>query len=80
LFSNLILSYPWWTIIPVILTGLLYAGLLYFRNKNNKISFGWTVALFLFRFFAVSLLAFLLLSPFLRTQKKVIEKPIVVFA
>ncbi|MCF6170973.1 MAG: hypothetical protein L3J66_08360 [Bacteroidales bacterium] len=80
MFSNLILSSPWWTVIPVILTGLIYAGLLYFRNKGNKISFAWTTALFLFRFFAVSLLAFLLLSPFLRTKKKVVEKPVVAFA
>ena len=78
--SNLILSLPWWTVIPVLLTGLIYAGLLYFRNKNNKIGFVWTTVLFGFRFLAVSLLAFLLLSPFLRTKKKVVEKPIVVFA
>jgi hypothetical protein len=79
-FSNLILSYPWWTVIPVIFAGLLYAGLLYFRNKHNKLGNGWTVALFIFRFLTVSLLAFLLLSPFLRTKKKVVEKPIIAFA
>ena len=80
LLSNLIISHPWWTLIPVLLIGLAYAGLLYFRNKNNKISLIWTAVLFAFRFLSVSLLAFLLLSPFLRTKKKIIEKPIVVFA
>jgi len=80
LFSNLILSHPWWTVIPVIAVGLLYAGTLYFRNKSNKINRFWTVILFGLRFLSVSLLAFLLLSPFLRTKKKIVEKPIVVLA
>ncbi len=78
MFSNLIISYPWWTVIPVLFAGLIYAGLLYYRNKSNKIGFGWIAVLFTLRFLAVSLLAFLLLSPFIRNKKKIIEKPIVI--
>ncbi len=80
MFPDLILSYPWWTVIPVVLTGLVYAALLYYRNRLNKLSPVWTAVLFVFRFLAVSLLVFLLLSPFLRTQHKVVEKPVLIFA
>ena len=75
--TNLIIGYPWWFLLLVILTGLLVAGLLYYKNKSNKLGTLLTVLLFIFRFITVSLLAFLLLSPFLKTRKKDLEKPII---
>ncbi len=75
---EIFISYPWWTILLVIITGLLYAGVLYTRNPSNKLSVLLTVILFVFRFTAVSLLAFLLLSPTVKTKKKQIEKPIII--
>lgn len=75
---ELIFSYPWWTVPLVILTGLIYAGLLYVKNPQNKLSGTLTVILSVFRFAVVSLLAFLLLSPYVKTKKKQIEKPIAI--
>ncbi|NOX85527.1 MAG: hypothetical protein GXO86_06135, partial [Chlorobi bacterium] len=76
--TDLIIGYPWWSLLIVILTGLIVAGLLYYRNKANKLSTFLTVLLFIVRFLAVTLLAFLLLSPFLKTRIKNLEKPIVI--
>lgn len=76
--SDIIIDYPWWLFLLVILTGLLYAGTLYIKNTKSKIGLGWTVFLFIFRFLATSILAFLLLSPFIQTKVKTVEKPTVV--
>jgi len=76
--TDLIIVYPWWSLLIVILTGLIIAGLLYYRNKANKLSTFLTILLFIIRFLAVSLLAFLLLSPFLKTRIKNLEKPVVI--
>lgn len=75
---ELTISYSWWTILLVLILGLAYASILYIRNPNNKLSFTVTVLLFVFRFFTVSILAFLLLSPNIKTKKKRIEKPIII--
>lgn len=78
MFSNLIIAYPYGFILLALLAGLVYASILYFRNKWNKISLFWTIVLFILRFVSVSMLAILLLSPFIKTKKKFIEKPIIV--
>lgn len=78
LLSDLIISYSKGFILLCVLVALLYAGILYVRNKSNKISRFWTVILFIFRFLSVFLLAVLLLSPYFKTREKIIEKPIVV--
>ena len=62
----------------VLLCGLIYAGLLYFKNKKNKLSKGWTYFLFILRFLSVSAIAFLLLNPFNKSKIKKVEKPIVI--
>jgi hypothetical protein len=76
--TDIYISYPWWTIILVIATGLIYAGLLYIRNPLNKLNTTISVILFIFRFVVVSFLAFLLLSPYIKTKTKQLEKPIIV--
>ena len=76
--TDLIIEYPWWSLLIVIVTGLVVAGLLYYRNRANKLGTFLTILLFIVRFLAVSLLAFLLLSPFLKTRIKNLEKPIVI--
>ena len=63
----------------VILIGLAYASILYLYNRKNKLSKTLTSLLFIFRFLSVAILAFLLLSPFLKTKSKQLEKPIIVF-
>lgn len=60
------------------MAGLLYAGILYIRNKSNKISNFWTVILFILRFASVFILAALLISLYFKTREKFVEKPIVV--
>jgi hypothetical protein len=63
-----------------LLAGLIYAGILYFRNRSNKIGIFWTVVLFILRFVSIFVLAVLLLSPYFNIKEKYFEKPIVVMA
>jgi hypothetical protein len=81
--ADFITSYPKWFFIFCIAAGALYTALLYGRNKiidpdkNQK----WTLyVLSIFRFLAVTIVAFLLLEPLLRYSKQEVEKPIVVLA
>ena len=76
--TEIFISYSWWLLLPVIAIGLLYAGLLYIKNPLNKLSRLVSIILFLLRFFVVSFLVFLLLSPYVKSKKKFIEKPIIV--
>lgn len=76
--NNLIISYSWWSIVLVLITGLFFAGILYIYNKKNKLSKGLTAMLFTVRFIAISLIAFLLLSPFIKTRIRSIEKPVII--
>lgn len=76
--NDLIISYSWWSLLLVLVTGLLLAGLLYFKNKNNKLSKPLTAFLFILRFFTISLITFLLLSPYIKTRVKNIEKPVII--
>ncbi len=76
--SELFLSYSWWWLLAVMAVGVFYALLLYFRNPLSRLSKGVSVFLFVIRFLSVSILAFLLLSPFIKTRIKIKEKPVVV--
>lgn len=62
----------------VLAAGLLYSGLLYVKNKKNKLSRYWAIILFVFRFLTVSTIAFLLLNPFYKVKTRKVEKPIVI--
>lgn len=75
---NLSISYPWWFILLVLALGLGYATILYLGNSKQKFSPFWRIFLFLMRFVAISGLAFLLLSPFVKSKKRNVEKPIIV--
>ncbi|MCF8303774.1 MAG: hypothetical protein K9I94_10910 [Bacteroidales bacterium] len=70
---------PWF--IPLCLVGgALYAFILYYRERDNEFSARLRWMLATFRFVAVSIIAFLLLSPLVKTISEVKEKPIVVIA
>ncbi|MCA6364819.1 MAG: hypothetical protein IM638_17430 [Bacteroidetes bacterium] len=72
---------PLWYTLFCLLAGGVYAALLYFRNARlNEFSRGMLWLLSGFRFVAVSLLCFLLLSPLLKTVSREVEKPVVVIA
>ena len=67
---------PWYFNVFCVFIGLLYSFLLYKGNQNfNK----WIISiLFFVRFSFVAFLSYLLLSPFINSIEKRIEKPIVV--
>ncbi len=74
------IEYPIWTLLLPIAVGVLYALLLYFKNRKNKLSAPWTVLLFVLRFSSTALIALLLLAPFIKTTKKHIQKPRLIVA
>lgn len=55
--------------------------LLYFRNKDNReLTDNQKRLLMVLRFFSFGLIAFMLLSPFIRSLKKVVQNPVVIAA
>jgi len=75
---DLTISYPWWFLILVVIIGFAYAAILYIKNRKQKFTAFWRIILFATRFVVVTILAFLLLSPFVKNVKRNIEKPILV--
>ena len=65
--------------LPIVIGGI-FASLLYVGNKNNKLTPTWTSILFVVRFISISLIALLLLAPFIKTTKKHIQKPRLIIA
>ena len=70
---------PAYFILICIFLGVLYASFLYISGTNN-ISKKITVILFFLRAFFISILAFLLLNPFLKSKSNTIERPIIIIA
>lgn len=78
---SLTIAYPWWFITFCILTGAAYAFVLYYREKKLAAVNKWVkIFLISLRFITVSLLSFLLLSPFIKTVIREVEKPIIIIA
>lgn len=78
---NIVTEYPLWFILFCIVAGILYAGILYYHEKKLSELSLWKVWLMAsFRFSAVTILSFLLLSPLLKTVNREIEKPIIIVA
>lgn len=78
---SILTTYSPWFFLLCIAVGLIYAGALYFRDTFNR-NYGKTLATILgiVRFSAVTLLAFFLLKPLIKSINKTVEKPIIVFA
>ncbi|MDH5400548.1 MAG: VWA domain-containing protein, partial [Cyclobacteriaceae bacterium] len=75
--SFLIFDFPAWMVVLCILAGLSYALLLYYKPKQNwpiKLSY----LLFALRFFLVTFLSMLLLSPIVKYLSHTIESPEIV--
>ncbi len=66
-----------WFIVPCVILGLLYAFILYRKNPDELML---KRVLFAFRFIVVTIIAVLLLSPLFKSAKKILEKPIIIFA
>lgn len=63
------------------LLGAVYAGVLYYKESKLDTIAKWLKnSLLIFRFLAISIIAFLLLSPFIKTIFNKTEKPIIIFA
>jgi len=78
---SIITKYPLWFILFCLTLGGIYAFILYWNNKKHSEFVGWQVkGLAALRFVAVSVLAFLLLSPYIKHLEREVEPPIVLFA
>jgi len=82
--ATLSYNYPIWFIVLCFLLGLIYAFILYFKDntfkESNEKTRKWLKWLSIFRFLTVSLLAFLLMAPLLKTKSLNKEQPIILFA
>lgn len=79
--KNIIFQYPaWWTLACVLL-GLVYAGILYYRDRTFiEQARHWRWLMAGLRFVVITLLSLLLLSPLLRSVLIETKKPIIVLA
>ena len=81
---ELIFQYPIWFIVFCFVLGAIYAGVLYFKSNHfsdDAPHFIWVKrVLAALRFTSVSILAFLLLSPFIKSKFVDKVNPIIVFA
>lgn len=78
---SIVTEFPSWYIALCLLLGAVLAVALYFRDRTNRHFPKWLRAILsFFRFGAISLLAFFLLKPLIKTTDRVVEKPLVVFA
>jgi hypothetical protein len=74
--AELVFEYPAWLILLCIALGVLYAWILYKNNPMQHLQLNRL--LFAIRCVAVSIIAFMLLAPLLRTLSRSLEKPVVV--
>jgi hypothetical protein len=72
----------WFVYLTVVIAAAVFITLLlYFRNKYNKeLSNRQQLILKVLRFLSVGLTAFMLLSPFIKNLKKIVQNPIVIAA
>lgn len=73
-------THPLWFVLLCLILSLVYAALLYYKNKSNGFSTGLTLRLSSEWFLVVSLLAFILLSPLLLKLIRYLEVPLIIFA
>ena len=77
---NLVTEYPFWFIIFCLILGIGYAFILYYKETRNEYPawLKWVMAIF--RTLVITIIAFLLLNPLLKTISRYTEKPIIIFA
>lgn len=79
---QLILDYPWWFLVFCLLLGAGAAALLYYKTNHftdESPQFVWYKrSMAVFRFLSVSIIAFLLLSPFIKSRFTDKIEPVVV--
>ncbi len=77
---NIVTEYPAWYLVFCIFTGFIYAGILYYKNADGDFTLLAKRAMTVFRFLAVTIISFLLLSPLLKSVFKTSEKPLIILA
>ena len=78
---HIITEVPIWFSIFCVLIGLIYAFILYRKEERFDELAKWVVNLMaIFRGVLVALLAFMLLSPFIKTLFNKVEKPVIIIA
>jgi len=77
---TIVTEYPFWFIIFCILAGVLVSGILYYKNSKENFSPSLRKLLALMRFLSVTSIAFLLLTPMLKTLQRNYEKPLLILA
>ena len=78
---NIITELPLWFSIFCVVLGVVYAFFLYRKEEKFSETSSWLVKVMAFsRFLLVTILAFLLLSPFIKTLFNKIEKPVIIIA
>lgn len=79
--ESIILQKDSWYIILCLIAGVLYAGALYYKQKNlQDKSIYLVIFLFILRFLSVSLISFLLLSPLYKSINEHKKKPVLIVA
>lgn len=69
-----------WFILLCILLGLLYAAILYYKERNHDFPLILKWIMGISRMVVISLIAFFLLEPLMKTQKKYTEEPLIILA
>lgn len=76
---NYVLEYPVWYIAICLLCGLLYAFILYRKERLlDEVSSWLKWGMGIFRFTSVTIVAFMLLGILIKKESKVVEKPIII--
>src|ERR1035437_492174 len=77
----IVTEYSLWFLPLCLAIGAAYTWLLYANDKSFESTAVWIRRLMMaFRFIVVSVIAFFLLSPFLQSSNKTIEKPVIIIA
>ncbi len=76
----IITEYPLWFLLFCVVFGAAVSVLLYLRNSKYNFTPNLKRILALIRFIAISVIAFLLLSPLIKTVSRNVEKPIIIVA
>ncbi|MCX6233839.1 MAG: hypothetical protein NT175_03830 [Bacteroidetes bacterium] len=77
---SIVIDYSGWFILLCLLTGALFSVILYLRNRKDELPVWMHNLLGVIRFISISLIAFLLLSPLLKSITRSYEKPVIIFA
>jgi hypothetical protein len=78
---QVISNYPWYYFLICLPVGLIFSGILYYKNKKNvEKNSALLISLSLLRFLSVSLIVFLLLEVFIKYLINETEKPTIIIA